>query len=405
MKKSVTYLILILMLFAPACSNNSIDDTRTKYRSIDNTENHKQVIDDRENQDNKDIKNENNNNKNNKTTTDTKNEPNKTMIVNKEPNVIVENIPSFTGIVSDYNSPECGNLTINSKLNSSLSLVCQDPDNDIIYYVNYGKDNYIYQLKDGISTLLVEKPTYYIQFWKDEIYFFGYNDQYPIFFENIYKYNISTQELDIVIETMSDWMSINSNGIYFTNYEKLSDDTLVKVYLYSFESKSVEFYSNDVFMQYKDYILEFHPTNNGISLQLKKYGTNEIYLDIADASYREKTCIYNDYLFYINDNLNIIDLKEGKKYIINLGYDTFNKPYIIADYILIDDNINISVGKDCIFKFNIHDLSITKIRYADKKIYNNLFTCDNRIYATNLRYELLELIINNATIETKELSE
>ena len=131
----------------------------------------------------------------------------------------IDEYPGFTGIVSDYETPKCANLSINIKHVNRLCLICPDSENDAIYYVNYDKDNYIYQLKDGSSTLLLNMKADFLQLWNGELYFVGVNQDSSlshIILSNIYKYNLETEELTLIWEAEITWLFLNSDGIYYT---------------------------------------------------------------------------------------------------------------------------------------------------------------------------------------------
>ena len=82
-----------------------------------------------------------------------------------------------------------------------------------MHYANHGRDNYIYQLKDGVSTLLLEQETKFIQILKDNLYFLGYN-MFDGLHTNLYKYNLESKKLETLFEADITWMFVDENGFF-----------------------------------------------------------------------------------------------------------------------------------------------------------------------------------------------
>ena len=66
---------------------------------------------------------------------------------------------------------EKNTLDVNIKSGSNQILLCNDYENDIVYYINYGRDYFIYRIKDGKSELVVEMPAKSIFHKRGKLYF------------------------------------------------------------------------------------------------------------------------------------------------------------------------------------------------------------------------------------------
>lgn len=89
-----------------------------------------------------------------------------------------------------------------------LFMVCHDANNGTTYYVNYGNDNYIYELKDGISTLLIDMEAICLQLLNNELYFVAIR---------IFTCNLSTGEIKYYDYQLVDFGSGNHIQALFTD--------------------------------------------------------------------------------------------------------------------------------------------------------------------------------------------
>lgn len=143
MKALKIFLLLFVIIFSlTACKNSSDENMQLKYRTIHKQSNTNKDSDLNDNSDSQ-----------------------------KKITSLNNYFMDFAGINSTYETPINGNLGINFKEHESLSLVYPDPENDVVYFVNYGKDNYIYELKDGSATLLVDKKANFLQLWDNDLFF------------------------------------------------------------------------------------------------------------------------------------------------------------------------------------------------------------------------------------------
>lgn len=347
-------------------------------------------------------------------------------IVSEASEVVDENgdddeLGGFKGIVSDVETPADDYLSINSKLNDYIRLVCPDIENNIIYYVNYGKDDYIYQLKDGASTLVLDRKTQFIQLWEDELYFFGFTDD-ATSYSNIYKYNLTTKKVELLVETNPCWMYINSNGIYYARYN-IEKGYIREGYRLPFGSTEPEPYKWHYFVIYKDYMVVFERVEDYSepgTIKLIKQDTGECVLEIQNVLGRAS--VYRDNLYYISledkkRRLHIIKLLTGEHNICDPnniypeGVKDFN--YLVTDYTVCGEDIFCTVNVSSeIFNYNIkNDNLVCKRIENDSDLYTGLYTNGSKIfmikeraYQPNIR-SLVELIDSDDAIEIKELVE
>ena len=128
-------------------------------------------------------------------------------------------------------------------------LLCPDPVYGITYYVNYGRDYFIYALRDGVSEPAVEAPARELYCKDGELYFLL--DSYDLyeFTEveqgNILKYNPADGSVEIVIGEPAVDMAVYSDGIIYETHEiiKTYEDGNSSYYhhrfLFSFTEKKV----------------------------------------------------------------------------------------------------------------------------------------------------------------------
>ncbi len=151
-------------------------------------------------------------------------------------------------------SPYYCNLEENMRSNdlSGYSvLVCKDPVYDITYYVNYGRDYYIYAMRDGVSELAVELPGRELFCREGELYFIA--DGYGMYeFDqfaggNILKYNPVNGSVEVVVDQKATTMIVYPDGIFYNcvgepvalGAEGEMRSTPVDYFYFSFAEKTV----------------------------------------------------------------------------------------------------------------------------------------------------------------------
>lgn len=145
------------------------------------------------------------------------------------------------------------NIKIKTKsMEQTPVLMCKDPLYDITYYVNYGRDNYIYAYRNQTSELAVAIPARDLFCRKGELYFIAdayQRYQFSGFSEgNILKYNPLDGTVTVVMDCDADWLQVYADGICYRETGESTQETggmsgrSENCYFFSFaEEKSVSF--------------------------------------------------------------------------------------------------------------------------------------------------------------------
>lgn len=363
-------------------------------------------------------------------------------------------LDGFEGITSDYDTPVYANLGINVKIGSDISLVCPDPVSGAIYYVNSGEDDFIYKLENEQSTLVLDKKANYIQIWDNELYFLSDNISLKHLFnkvnpQSIYKYNLVTKELTLILDTNATWLFVNSDGIYYetSDEEILSEDSsriTVVGYHIAFDCDTPQRAGYGEYYPYNEYYLKL--ANNGNVLHNKNTGDEILVIPMSYKSYILNACIYEDVLYYLYGvKLYSLNLCSGKKKAYNIEdyenkqYDLFSgekyKQYF-KDYTIMNGEILILCNAHNIFRVDINTGIITKTviepegggireELRDPNLIENpeviprtptdytfykLYTSGDRLFAVGhdkddeeMRGKMVELVVTSDSIMVKEI--
>ncbi len=239
------------------------------------------------------------------------------------------------------------------ELNSEYEvLLCKDPVYDVVYYVDYGRDYYIYVLRDGVSELAVEIPARSLYCRNGELYFMA--ESYGIYeFEgiaqgNILKYNPLDGTVSVVIDKNATRMVVYPDEICYEIVEKAeaaedgSSIALAELCHFFFEkeaeendslsSRSMERWKGNYFVEIYEVLDESDPTvqelrNHGITDEI--FGMVGVKLVSPDRS-RESVLkdtgnvfeinhwIYGDELYYIGYENELAE--DGKHYELIANY-------------------------------------------------------------------------------------
>ena len=144
-----------------------------------------------------------------------------------------------------------GNLEVNIKGEHNQVLLCKDPVHDVVYYVNYGVDYFIYRIKDGTSELVVELPAKRLFCRDGKLYFML--DSYEKYqlnglkSGNIMCYEPLTGKVTVISDLEVTMMHVYSDGIYY--YVLTAQD--INFYYYSFKTQQSELIENQMFSTYR----------------------------------------------------------------------------------------------------------------------------------------------------------
>ncbi|MBP3595674.1 MAG: hypothetical protein J6J44_14225 [Lachnospiraceae bacterium] len=107
--------------------------------------------------------------------------------------------------------------------------VCKDPVYGITYYVNYGRDNYIYAYRNETSELVVEIPARDLYCKEGELYFIAETDgqhQFSGFAQgNILKYNPVDGSVTVVVDCSADKMIVYPQEICYRQLGEWQGDS------------------------------------------------------------------------------------------------------------------------------------------------------------------------------------
>ena len=136
---------------------------------------------------------------------------------------VLEKVETDVGIYNQVNRM-LGQDTLLA--NEGLSLFCIDETTGVVYFVNQGKDNFLYRMKNGEVALAVAMPMKQLYSYEGSIYFMVYDyGQYELQgMQNgdIYCYTPATGAVELVYAVGaiegSVWhkLSVKENGIYFS---------------------------------------------------------------------------------------------------------------------------------------------------------------------------------------------
>jgi hypothetical protein len=360
-------------------------------------------------------------------------------------------LSDFRGIKSEVETPVTANIGINMKQDYFYpNLVCPDPVNDIVYYINYGKDYYIYELNGETSTLIVAKKANYIQLWEGCLYFLAYKDDNASTYndfdcKSIYKYDLKAKKLELILDTNATNLYVTSEGIYYVNKDFLEDKTNFVI-----EGYHLDFYSNTpvkmdrlLFAKYKNnYLREQRrdpndPNDFGKILLQSNNSDDEI--TVKNDSRRYNITISDNTLYYSTGYyLYSLDLSNGNQKVYDMtkadsmaessefseldlktmfsAYQGYKNDIVISDYVTFKDNIYAAFFSNYLMKIN-KDGKIVVAPIKDKakigidgieRLYSSgkrLFALGEKLNNNEVQREIIELIITGDDIVVKNVSQ
>jgi|GEM_PF-893572 len=180
-------------------------------------------------------------------------------------------------------------VNIKAEKENNQLLLCKDPVYDIVYYVNYGVDYFIYRLKEGKSELAVEMPAKRLFCINGKLYFMLESYETYALTDmkdgNIFCYNPISGEVSLINEAEAKTMFVYKDGIYYAvdtiikDYGNGAVATKRDIYYYSFATAKSEEIKDKLATPYKwkDYHItyEVEEVEEGDELY-EIYGTDEI---------------------------------------------------------------------------------------------------------------------------------
>lgn len=342
----------------------------------------------------------------------------------------------FNGLESDTDIAEADKLNINYKVFShKMTKFCVNPENKTVYYINVGKDNYIYELRDEKSQLILAEKAECITLWKDDIYFIKKSYIQGKIDEKteagiIYKYSLSSGQISMVYDAKATTIVATEDGIYY-GVVKILDKRgsgysyMSQYYLLPFDkTEPQEVYDTET-LQYKNYkiegVLDEDGKHKGIIFVNQKDKSRTELLPLLHAG----MSICGDNLYFSNGNYTILqrlNLATGEIAIFDKDDIVYDKekyhsnfsPRIVLSYmtyIEVNNTLYLSSGSTEMYKEeNDGTLSICshpEVTTIDG-FYNvrDLYTDGSKIYGilqnNNGREMFAEIIIEKKDSNSKE---
>lgn len=312
-----------------------------------------------------------------------------------------------------------GNLPINIKGENNEVLLCKDPVYDIVYYVNYGNDNFIYRIKEGKVELAVSIPAKRL-FCMDGILYFMV-DSYSTYSlsgiqdGNILSYNPKDGKVSVVIDTEAKLMFVYEDGIYYEvdTYLGENEDGSVSFcpyyYSYSFRDKTVQQIDEIYISMYKwnDLYLTMKTESDGtwdniVGYQLSSLDKSEV-INLVDETYLYYTYAFWQNRFYYRPESNQlciydIDTKETQTItLVSAGDDDFT---IIDGFVYINNllRIDLETGKQSLIKTEQESQDIYEL-YTDGKNMYGICGTGGKNYGVLKKIEIIEEPQNALTVQ------
>lgn len=179
-------------------------------------------------------------------------------------------------------------------------LVCKDPVYDITYYVNYGRDYYIYAMREGKSVLAVKLPGRELYCRNGELYFvldtYGMYKCEGVTEGDIIKYNPVDGSTECVLSKGVSTMVVYPDGICYKilkekeMYGPGGEEMIISPeerFFYSFDTKEISAFvkSMNVMERWKDYnfsiVTELLPESNPMVQTMREMGyTGDLYSNV-----------------------------------------------------------------------------------------------------------------------------
>ncbi|MDE7192326.1 MAG: DUF5050 domain-containing protein, partial [Oscillospiraceae bacterium] len=309
-----------------------------------------------------------------------------------------------------------GNLPQNFTSETLPGLVCPDTENDILYFTNLSDKETLCKLENGIVTELLPVTAKSINLWNGYLYYICDSDnmtgiprnrtgEFRIAYTgDIFRYNISTGENELLIETNAYTLIVSDNGLDYSagrnySYEKLAYNKDRRLYHADFDGGNI--IENPVYpvidsflgIYYGEYRLE--AADGAIMLRSTK--TDEVSPLLSRSETVDAAALVGDILYYCpnfrNYRLNFpenvvsrnelcgIDLSTGEKF----SAGEFN---FMTDYAVVGGKAYLCSGVN----FNVFENGMTRSAIMELHGFTDgthefaaLYTDGERLYAADDR--------------------
>lgn len=283
-----------------------------------------------------------------------------------------------------------GNLTINAKPGLSSEFFCAGSGE--VFFTNFADHEYLYRVTENGTELVVERPTRYINYFDNKLYFLS-SDSVSAedidFTGQIYCYDPETDSCEMIRDEAVSSLTVSEDGLYYSVWvSKSGNRTTYESRLMDFEGNAQKcFYSSE--FRYGDYLIL---TDKAVDLKKEK--------NIAQPDYENATpfsagfsnsvglCIYEDYLFYFGSDKKfvLLNLNDGtERFIsrdeINALYD--GNPVSVFDYTLCEETVYLSHSSNTLTAVDLESMQMKQIKVegCNGKVVDRLYTDGARLYA------------------------
>lgn len=201
------------------------------------------------------------------------------------------------------------------------SLFCIDESTGVIYFVNQGKDCYLYRLKDGEVTLVVDMPVKELHPYGGSVYFmiedYGKYELEGMHNGDIYCYTPADGSVQLlyeigVPESKIHKFVIKEDGIYF--YYEVVEENSVNAYHYYLPIEETSPVIDTKMTTWKGWNDYFFSYANGFILLSRTRQSDGTRETIPLSARRAKYCVVGDNLYSANKtSISCINLKTGEE--------------------------------------------------------------------------------------------
>ena len=303
---------------------------------------------------------------------------------------------------------------------AGTSLFCIDERTGVIYFVNQGKDCFLYRIKEGEVALAVAMPVKDIYPYEDSIYFmvddYGKYELQRMNKGDIYCYTPASGAVELVYATgvikglVDCNLYVEQSGIYFC-YKKddgivveNGEETQMVKYLYYYlpfgEKEPVEDTKQMVKKGWGDYFFEYSSKIELISRTPKEDGTRET-LEVPIKG--TKFCVVGDVLYFIEKaKVVATNLKTGERTEydfwealkeVNTEYvlEEVVKGRLIESFLMTEDALWVTViGGSSLYRMDLQSGEVTFGQIYDNNnsstLYNiiDLYTDGTELYGLHM---------------------
>lgn len=276
-------------------------------------------------------------------------------------------------------------------------LLCKDPVYDITYYVNYGRNYFIYALRNGVFEPAVEFPARELYCKAGELYFLV--DSYDLYeFDgveqgNILKYNPVDGSIELLIaEPDVVDMVVYQDGIYYQTEKELSKDEdgnrTIKSHCYCFsftekKSSELDFTMSLECWRGNRFVTVYNEVFQGVDSYQDVYLENrdgERVITLGDTlPYRFQ--IQGEYMYYIDQSSSFVrrHLETGETTLLAELAFSYGKNFIIHnDVVYFGNHLRLSLTDGKQYYVSIKDRAMGPGSSLD-----GFFTDGENLYCVN----------------------